>query len=100
MDTSVYVQVEMSLLSTTENVIDKQLLAYPNPINDRLTVKWGKSNIELIQIINVSGKSETFLNDKNNREFSLNLSSYHAGVYLMKIVRSGGETRYLRFIVQ
>ena len=61
---------------------------YPNPTSNFLNIKNSQA-IELIEIIDLSGKSYQY--KVNTNLYQLDISSFHSGVYFCKIKNKSGE---------
>ncbi len=81
-----YISIVTSIYEATKS----DLKIYPNPTNGIFFIKADK-NINRIEVLNVSGAK---LIDKtpNNKEFSVDITNYPAGFYLIKVT-SEGETQ-------
>ena len=70
--------------------------SYPNPVNDT----WNVSSIDeisQINIYNILGENITTVSPHMNT-YSLDMSHFNSGIYLMKIVSSKGETNTLKVL--
>jgi extracellular elastinolytic metalloproteinase len=71
-----------------------QIQVYPNPSNGKLTVKNSASEIQQIELVDLSGKivyTKSIEND--NYEIAVDISSLKKGLYLMKVqTRNGFQT--------
>lgn len=88
-------------LSSDENM---EILLYPNPTNDELTVSWSSWSDEKVQLscIDILGQTiyqkEINANEGRN-EFKLNTSIFADGVYFMQISENG-EIHSRKFVVK
>ncbi|WP_339625132.1 T9SS type A sorting domain-containing protein [uncultured Winogradskyella sp.] len=78
-------------LSVDEVKLENFLL-YPNPATNQVNLKWNKSEDVSIRIYNTLGKL-MFYGKKVNllNEFSIDVSSFEAGMYFVKINSTNGE---------
>lgn len=68
-----------------------QVQVYPNPSNGELTVKNSNSEIQRIELVDLSGKVVyTKVFETNNYEVVLDLSNLKKGLYLMKVQTQSG----------
>ena len=76
---------------------------YPNPAYDRLNLRIiGNTASEInYEIIDISGKNLASgrFDGKGGNLFSMDISSFERGYYLLKIFTSAGETRVLPFMI-
>jgi len=82
------------LLSGTKTGISKiiessDIVFYPNPVSDNLTIKSVKAPLETISIYELSGRL-LIQTDGNGTEQSLELSGLSSGIYIIKI-KTGKE---------
>lgn len=77
-----------SSMNTQEIQIENTLIAYPNPIIDKVNFN-SKSIIEKVAIYDLSGKLISELNSNSNK-VEMNLSQLNAGVYIAKIQTQKG----------
>ncbi|WP_430405807.1 T9SS-dependent M36 family metallopeptidase [Fluviicola sp.] len=70
-----------------------QIQVYPNPSNGKLTVKNSNSEIQQIELVDLSGKRVYTTVGNNNYEVTLDINSLKKGLYLMKVqTRNGFQT--------
>ena len=70
--------------------------SYPNPVNDTWNVS-SLDEISQINIYNILGENITTVSPHMNT-YSLDMSHFNSGIYLMKIVSSKGETNTLKVL--
>jgi len=70
--------------------------SYPNPVNDTWNVS-SLDEISQINIYNILGENITTVSPYMNT-YSLDMSHFNSGIYLMKIVSSKGETNTLKVL--
>ena len=76
---------QASTTLSTANLINDDLLIYPNPAYDYFVAN---KDVELIKIFDVSGKLiRTFKNITANQ--SINIESLETGYYFLKLLASG-----------
>jgi len=78
-----------------------QLKVFPNPAQDQLFVDWGGSGTATCRIIHPTGQiMEQFaLPAQGNNPLQVNLSPYPAGVYILSLQTTEGESAAKRFII-
>lgn len=69
-----------------------EVIAYPNPAKDQLTVEWGNTNVEQLKLFNSLGQliSEQSEFDAGTSSTILNVSGLARGVYHLKVYQFGG----------
>jgi hypothetical protein len=94
-----------NLISVEDHTSDvMEIKLYPVPVSQNLTVE--VSNPErkglTLRIFNVSGQSvfTKEINGQENVKFSLNISSFKAGVYVLRTIVDNGNVMVKKFIVQ
>jgi len=72
------------VLGIEQGLPDFKTYVYPNPVKDIFSIRTSNVHNELVEIYNTRGQLiETFLTNKD--VFTINISTYKAGLYLMKI---------------
>ena len=87
-------------LSITENTFEKNIVIYPNPAKNNVTIKFGNEinqNIE-ISILDLSGKTIEIFNTTDT-EFKFNVTNLNSGVYFIKM-NTNNETNTQRLIIE
>ena len=79
-----------STLSVDENDFANQIILYPNPAKDILTLKNIKSNVNSIRVFSLDGRKviEKSINS-TEFEFKLDLSSISNGAYILNLSNQG-----------
>jgi hypothetical protein len=67
-------------------------LLYPNPTTGKLTIDYGQSKIENVEIFDVMGRMQKTTTNKQNGEITVDIFHFPAGVYLVKIQTETGIT--------
>jgi hypothetical protein len=78
------------LVSAGETLNNSQLKLYPNPVSDRLHIE-SPETINIIQLFNSQGKLIQKVNVES-AEYSLDMSSYPKGIYMIQIITRGRNT--------
>lgn len=93
-----------SLVSVVETSATKEVLLYPNPARDEVTLVWNGHNggVGAVEVRNAVG--QLVLNTTENfnagqHRVELNLDSLTAGVYLVRVLQDGTQ-QTLRLIVE
>ena len=93
-----------SLVSVVETSATKEVLLYPNPARDEVTLVWNGHNggVGAVEVRNAVG--QLVLNTTENfnagqHRVALNLDSLTAGVYLVRVLQDGTQ-QTLRLIVE
>ena len=86
------VTVEFNVATGVTSVFENENLkfsAYPNPVQNLLNVSIPVSNSNQLtaQIINITGTIvyETIINHTDNKDFTINTSNLHQGMYFLRI---------------
>ena len=85
-------KIKSRVTSIDETNIDKHLTIYPNPANDQLTIKSDIYLIHNVIIYDISGRLVNSINDINNRNIVVDLSSFMSGIYNILINLENGQT--------
>ena len=84
------------VLGIKENTLNNNVMVYPNPAKDNLTIETNTTNIEQrIEIINLVGK--TIYTNIINRKTIINTSAFANGVYILKLY-TDKETVVKKFV--
>lgn len=79
-------------LGLTENKAAVHVQVYPNPSNGKLTVKNNNSEINEIELIDLSGKV-VYAKSVSGNETVLDISNLNKGLYILKVqTKNGSET--------
>ncbi|MEL6192502.1 MAG: T9SS type A sorting domain-containing protein [Bacteroidota bacterium] len=78
---------QTTVTSLSNEPLQLEVKAYPNPTTDRLTVTIDQQDTHKLKVIllDVNGR-ETALKKSISQEFTLDLSPYAAGFYLLQII--------------
>ncbi len=87
-----------SALSILENTFSGNLMLYPNPTKDNVTIDFGKLNKELsISLSNISGQTIWTKKHKNASSIKFEIKQ-PAGIYFLEITGEKGENAHLKLI--
>ncbi|GDX51200.1 hypothetical protein LBMAG27_02470 [Bacteroidota bacterium] len=78
-------------------VNSEQLIVYPNPATDQLTIFSNKQSINTLVITDVLGRV-IYSDMVNTKSANLNVSSFSAGVYFVKVQLQNGDVEVKRFV--
>lgn len=84
--------------------LDEELLAagvqlFPNPAIERITISnLDKTTVHAIKIFDTSGKVMYQNYKKISGELNIDLSSFSAGIYIMKLSQANGKLNSLKFV--
>lgn len=81
-----------------EEIIEQNILVYPNPTTGKLTIDIPKATTEPIRVYDISGKLVQEIKS-NNTLFNVDINSLENGVYLLHF-DFGGNTIVKRIILQ
>ena len=80
-------------ISSTEDIISNNVFAFPNPTSNYVTIQFAEiSNIDVIRVIDSTGKSITTIEDCSGSEVTINLENLSPGLYFVKIQLNNGNT--------
>lgn len=80
-----------------DNFIDN-IVMYPNPAHDMLTIKG--DNIKMIEIYNIIG-DKVFSNEyKHNNNISINTDRFNEGLYIVRISLNDGRNGIKRLVIE
>ena len=85
-DTVAVVDTAMNSINTVN--LSVNVLVYPNPSNNLLTIKTENVEAKTIQLLTNTGKNiitQVKINEVNDSEIQLNLSDLTAGIYFVKV---------------
>ncbi len=77
---------------------EERIKLYPNPVHGLLNIKW-QEEYKMIQLVDMLGKivySSMIIHEAKN--FTLDLSSYHQGVYMVKLIN--GHQQVVKKIIK
>ncbi|CAL2077939.1 FG-GAP-like repeat-containing protein [Tenacibaculum sp. 190524A02b] len=72
-----------------EDVLGNDIVIYPNPTAEKITIKSSVVAIEEIKLLDVNGKVLSF-NETVNARLALNIAQYASGVYILSIKTNKG----------
>jgi PKD repeat protein len=75
----------INVITDIETVNNANLTIFPNPTSGKLTLISNDLNINMVDIIDVTGKVISSQQKTLNTEFNLDLSNYPSGVYILRI---------------
>ena len=78
---------------------ESEILIYPNPANNKISVVTGK-NIENLYIYNINGKHIKEIKNLNESEVEIDISKYNDGFYFIKAHLTNGELINSKFIIK
>lgn len=74
---------------------------YPNPVTDDLYIKMTEQiNIQSVSLFSITGRQLIHADQINHKEFTLNVSSLNAGIYLVRIEDVNGKAVIKKINVQ
>ena len=91
-----YDDIEVAQALSISDYESFSVSSFPNPVNDTWNVS-SADEISQINIYNILGENVTTFSPYMNT-YSLDMSHFNSGIYLMKIVSSIGETHTLKVL--
>jgi hypothetical protein len=83
-----FLQADVLMITGIEEEISRQIIFFPNPVKDRLTIHSPLRKIAMVQMYDLAGKE---LTQKPLQEDVLDLSSFQSGVYLLSLIDENGK---------
>ena len=74
------------------DVIDNNILVYPNPANKVINIKSNNSNIYSFDLYNAIGELMLSKSDINSKVMSINRNELNSGIYISKITDANGNS--------
>lgn len=86
-------ELDFSTLPSSVNEIEaaENLLLFPNPVEQKLTIEFitGNQSLDQIRITNLLGEQILFLQNVNQPAYSINTSNFESGLYLVYVTAAG-----------
>lgn len=83
---------------------EEDVLYYPNPVKQELTIKWmekGNADMETIEVYDLNGRIIKTLSNQNQVDTALiNFDSYPVGIYTIQLLYTGGVVKTLKIVKQ
>ncbi len=78
--------------------LENELIIYPNPFSDEITIKSIKNSKYSVEIYNQRGSLVSKQENNNTEEFSINTSKLANGIYHINIIDSNSNKTYKKII--
>lgn len=85
-------------LSITEEILDNQILVYPNPVVDTLSLRVSPTLVGTNATVYTLTGQKLYTTDLQNQESSIDVSAFTKGVYILVLQK--GETRVVRKVIK
>jgi hypothetical protein len=82
-----------------EGVADGALIISPNPATDHIMLRMSEENVYSVSLFNMIGK-EVAVFAFTGTEFTYDITTLPAGLYLVKLTTKAGEDFSAKFIVK
>ena len=96
------VLAQNSDMNVEEIIEDIDIVAYPNPTQNQISLRAGEELIELCQVylLNTLGQvlETTFWNPKQDGDLKISVDDYQQGIYFLRI-QSEKQSKVLKFVV-
>ncbi|MGI5820911.1 MAG: T9SS type A sorting domain-containing protein [Bacteroidales bacterium] len=90
---------EWSTVGVEEGVADGALIISPNPATDHIMLRMSEENVYSVSLFNMIGK-EVAVFAFTGTEFTYDITTLPAGLYLVKLTTKAGEDFSAKFIVK
>lgn len=87
-------KLSTDLKNNLNNYSLSQISAYPNPVEQDLYVNYSFEVLDLIEIVDMSGRS--IMKEPKFNKTSVNVSAFESGMYILKVTQ-GEEVRMIKF---
>ena len=84
---------ECNIVGVEDNLLEKNITLYPNPINSVLEIQLNELNFEnqiILEVLTINGK-KIFQKNLTNKKVRIDLSQLSTGIYLLKISDSNSS---------
>jgi hypothetical protein len=71
--------------------VSKKIEVYPNPATTEVTLYFGESSIQSVEIYNLNGQLIATQNDYNDNRITINRNGLPAGVYMVRAILANGS---------
>ena len=92
-----YITVKANTTGVLQNTKNNKLILYPNPASESITIS-NITNSAIISIRSIDGKLIYEQSTKNSDSFSVNVSKFKKGMYMVS-VKSGVQLDRINFVV-
>lgn len=83
---------------TEENFMNDQLLIFPNPANDKITVS-STDKMEFISVTDIAGRVVEFKSESSCKLIEINTTELKCGIYLINVQLKNGELKREKIII-
>ncbi|GGE19968.1 T9SS type A sorting domain-containing protein [Psychroflexus salis] len=90
----------MFVTLSTVDVEFNELKVYPNPSKGNWNILTGSADINQISIFSITGKLVQKMNISNQTEIEINASNLDAGMYMIQLISTSGNTKTLKLVKQ
>ncbi|GGG15301.1 hypothetical protein GCM10011344_14880 [Dokdonia pacifica] len=93
--------INTDILSVEDNTFTAEITAFPNPVQDILTVNLGENKAEVtMTIYDLLGRAVMTKSIENQDTFTVNMNTLPRGVYIGQIASEIGNTATMRLVKQ
>lgn len=85
-------------VSIKEQVSSSNLMVYPNPAKDMVTIKLSQNGLAVIEVTDVLGKQVKMLSNQKIAS-TLNVADLTEGIYVYKVTYANGKAESGRFVI-
>ena len=92
-----YFTIRVAAITGIEDMHNKNLLIYPNPFQNTLTVfPGGHTVLKKIEVLSLNGKTvfSRSVDDMENQPFSIRLDNVKPGMYLLKVITDNSSQTF------
>lgn len=93
--------INTDILSVEETTFTTEITAFPNPVNDILTVNLGENqNQATMTVYDILGRVVITRSIENRRVFTVNMTTLSKGIYIAQMANDTGNIATIRLIKQ
>ena len=76
------------------------IIMYPNPAENRVTVIIPSDDLYNLSVININGQAVHSQNNHKEVEYTINTATFNSGIYFVRLTSSAGTTLTKRLIIK
>lgn len=88
-----------NLFLTARDVELSKTKVFPNPVSENLMIR-SEESIENIQLYDLSGIKIKEVNSLSEFEFTMDMTNYHPGIYILKVTIESNRKQVFKIVIQ